>query len=293
MPNQTLAEFVSNHPVCLHLGAHKTATTFLQNTLNENAVDLAQAGVGLVLPRHIRAKSDPKRANASAKVRVDAALADALDDPKLHRLVLSEEGLIGSPRRNLLQAELYAEISSNLQALPYALDHPNVQIFFAVRDYGPYFSSCVTTALRSGHAFDLLDLRRNLLITPRGWAEVIADIEQRFPKAQLVLWSYEDFEMKPEAILAEMTGLPLKAPSKRVFETMTQKAVETVMPLIAANVSPTLRRDVIRDAMRAFPTGPDTPKFTLWNNEEAALLNERYQVDWKRVQDRWPGAILN
>lgn len=292
MPKSVIAKFVAHHPVALHLGAHKTATTFVQAQLDAARHTLSGNNVALLVPRDIRAKSDPVLSRAPAHVRFEAAVNASLETKTPKRLIMSEEGIIGSPRQNLTQGELYRDLRARLSSLPKALNHANVTIFFAVRDYGPCFSSCVTTALRSGHRFDHLELRRRLLIMARGWADVIADIRATFPKAKLCVWRYEAFEHVQSEVLARMAGQRIAANQPRVFETLTQRTVETAMPLLAEKMSVKLRRELFREAVRAYPLGPDNPRFSLWSEEEARLLNERYEMDWATILRRFADSVL-
>lgn len=292
MPQSALGKFVSHNLVSLHFGAHKTATTFVQTQLDAARQRLATDNTSLLLPRDIRTKSDPVLSRAPAYVRFEAVLTASVERSTPARLIVSEEGAIGSPRRNLALGELYPGLRADISMLPDTLNHTNVTIFFAVRDYGPYFSSCVTTALRNGHQFDHLDLRRKLLIAARGWADVIGDIHATFPRARLCLWRYEDFERVQRNVFFRMTGLEIEGPQRRVFETLTQRTVETVTPLLTDAMTPKLRREVFREAERAFPLSQDNPRFSLWSDEEADLLRERYETDWATILRRFADSVL-
>ncbi|WP_306116981.1 MULTISPECIES: hypothetical protein [unclassified Roseovarius] len=289
-----LWQFVKTRKLVVHLGAHKTATTYLQNALNTKREDLRRAGTALILPRDLRRGEKAARADGAEKMPgVTVQLSALAADTTTQRIVLSEENFIGSTGHNLAQKSLYPGIRRRLSKLPAALNHPNVTILFSLRDYGPFVSSNVTTALRFGRMFDTEDLQLAFLLMDRSWIDVIADLRSAFPAAQLKLWRYENFAQVEQQVFKEMVGPFRAAPQRRANQTLSGRAVAKVQARLQAGGPDLKPRQIVRRIKRKFPISDANPTYSIWTPEEAALLTESYQAHWDEICDAYPALPLD
>ena len=125
------------------------------------------------------------------------------------------------PRRNLSLKSLYPDLNLNLAGFPDALNHPNVTFLFALREYGSFFSSNVTTTMRRGNVFDLEKLRASLILLHRSWIDVVSDLQAAFPAAMLKIWQYEQFQKLEAHVFSEFSQGFEVTPSAPVFETLS------------------------------------------------------------------------
>ena len=95
---------------CLHLGAHRCATTSFQEYLRQNAADLETQGIGFWGPRRTRngllhgvlptpavgnAQALAKRAQGRIRMNLNQS-----QERGIQHLIVSDENLIGSTRTN-------------------------------------------------------------------------------------------------------------------------------------------------------------------------------------------------
>jgi len=299
-----LEAFIDQHRVVVHLGAHKTATTFLQNSLNAARADLAVAGCQLLLPVDLRGQEQVRRVapwngpdrrravQAGTQAALRALIEEAAGAPGTRRVVLSEESLIGSSHSNLTSAALYPDFADNLRLFPRALDHPNVTFLFAVREYGAFFSSNLTTTARRGKLFNTEDLRARLPRLPRRWPDILGELRVAFPFARLRTWRYEDFRDLTGAVFDALTGQAVPRVEGRVNETLSQPAMETLWAQADADGAVPEPKRAVKDALAQYPVGSENPPFSLWSATQAAEFKAAYDADWAEIVKLAPRDIL-
>ena len=284
----------------LHLGAHKTATTFIQTVLAANSAALARRGTGLLLPGHLR--NDPDLVFSSTlegkeyedqldrtRTRLSALMTETRQ--RTPRIVLSEEGILGSSRVNLKTRSLYPDPGRRLAYLPRGLDTETTEICLALRSYASFFAANISTVARRGKLFAFRDLRAPLLALKRGWPDVIADIRSRFPHTRLTLWRYEDFSRYRGAILNHLADGPVEVASEGfVNRSLSARAmVELEAAADSRGYLPT-GTAAARDVARAFPAGPENPAYSPWSPEDAATLRASYDAHWREIRETHPDA---
>lgn len=292
--------------IALHLGAHKTATTYLQTRLKRHARALATFGVGVPALADLRAGLTPGVAAAAqgsvagllARLRVRRMAGDIVADAEARgarRLLLSEENFIGNCARIVARGEFYPGAGPALRALARGFRGVEPTLFLAVRGYAGFYASAWGQRLRSGHfrPFDA-GLRARFLASPRGWPALVGEIRAAFPGARLVLWQYEDFERVEPAVLAHMIGPEAAAElpplAARPLTGFSQRAVDEIAR--AAGADGTVERAVVQDCHDRFPKGPFEPAFDPWSEAERAELDLRYAMDVAGLRDRLGADFL-
>lgn len=291
--------------IVLHLGAHKTATTYLQILLDRNAETLTRHRIGLAHPKRLRPifKAAPRPRYTTSLGRRIAARAWALEqaigsarDLGRQRLIISEEQLAGSLRSLLQGRGLYRDIAREVRAASRALDGQPVRVMFAVRSYDSFYISAWGQMLRgSGYQPFSAELRHDLLECRRGWPEVLADLMRALPKgSELIVWRYERLRhtlprilsrMLGEAAAGEMepfNGNPLPGP--------TGAAIEALEALVKARGS--MEPDEIRRMFRDYGKDQGYAAYDPWTVEEKSGLQRRYRDDIAFIQELWPDALI-
>lgn len=285
-----LQDFVDRGEVIVHLGVHKTATTFIQSALNDARGALRASGTALILPWDVR----PARAAGDRNLvdTLTAQLSAHADDPMARRIVVSEENIIGSTGGNLTNGALYPRLDGKLARLPRGFDHPNVRFLLSLRDYGPYLSSSVTTAVRRGRKFDHDVIRAGFSEVSRGWVDVVAELRASFPAAQLTIWRYEDFATVQPQVFSTLAEGFTPPPRKQSFRTLSDAAMRHVMFHLPEKIPAEQARQIVRQAARDFPISDTNPPFTLWSPDAAAALSATYEAHWQQISAAHPGAVL-
>ncbi|QEW25814.1 hypothetical protein [Roseovarius indicus] len=291
--------------ICLHLGAHKTATTYLQKRLDKNRDGLSEAGVQLFLPKDIRGKiglklpsprqSDARNLQRCADTgqRLRRMIRNGVEDkPRAKRVIVSEENLIGSCKNNLILKGLYPDIAMRLSLLSELFNHSSVSVYFAVRAYSKFFSSNYTSALRNGTLLEKDEVAASLWPLSRSWVDVVTELKAALPRAKLMIWRYEDFGQTEPNILASLAaGTDLVSLDNRPLPTLSMDAVSWLERKIQHGSFQLAPGKVSRRAMARHPATATNPAFTLWSSEMTSELDERYEADWKEITSKWPSAI--
>jgi hypothetical protein len=204
--------------ITLHLGAHRTASTVFQNYLRENAKDLKRHGIGVWGPLRTRdgllrgviplpgTSETPVEQFRHARGRIRLNLKQA-EAKGLEHLVVSDENMIGAPRRNLRDSCLYGSIGERMARYDQAFDGRITRVMLSIRSQDSFWSSVAAFAVGRGHKVPRpADLDR-LVNSRRSWRDVIADLACAMPEAEITVLPYEVYGGMPERKLTIMTGL--------------------------------------------------------------------------------------
>ncbi|MEM9269524.1 MAG: hypothetical protein AAGA78_11380, partial [Pseudomonadota bacterium] len=166
--------------VVLHLGAHKTGSSWAQAALKTSGQALAGAEVIAPGTGHVRREVT---AQAIAGKPVDLAAYG-----HCQRLVLSDENMLGTPRQMLRTGTLYPKAVQRLSAVREAFeDHP-VELHLATRPLAPFFAGLVVEGLRNGFYRPLDEVEAVLCAQEGGWQDLADRLRRAWPEAKLTLW---------------------------------------------------------------------------------------------------------
>ncbi|MEO1139343.1 MAG: hypothetical protein AAFW87_07795 [Pseudomonadota bacterium] len=203
--------------VVLHIGAHRTASTTFQHYIGENTQTLGLSGLGVWGPRRTRdglltgvipvdEGHTPREQLHRARARIAVNLAKA-KAAGVQTLLISDENMIGAPRRNLRKGRLYPDIGDRMARFSAAFDGAISRVAFSIRSHEHYWASVLAFAVARGHKLPTEDCLRDLAATPRMWRDVITDLACALPGAEILVFPYEIFGGIPERSLERMTGL--------------------------------------------------------------------------------------
>ncbi|CTQ51325.1 hypothetical protein JDO7802_03364 [Jannaschia donghaensis] len=204
-------------PVTLHLGAHRTGTTAVQHLLRRNDEYLAARGIATWGPDRTRGGmlggigGDPGRIDARRNVRAHRAagriamLRAQLATVGTHRIVLSDENLLGGLRENLLLCRLYPTVTTRLDRVAAAIpgiDH----VVLSIRSPDAWWTSAFACLMTRGFAAPDRATLDAVLRTRRSWRAVVTDVAAALPHARLTVWTHEDMATRADAAVHRLTG---------------------------------------------------------------------------------------
>lgn len=292
--------------IVLHLGVHKTASTYLQTLLEKNIVPLERHCIGYAHPKTLRPlfARAPRKQHATQRAMRKNARAWALQqvietarDLQRKRLIISEEQLLGSIRALFSGRGLYRDVARELRCVVSALDGQPVNLLLAVRSYDTFFISAYGQVLTGWKYLPFSQkLRTDLLQEPRGWPDIVADIMRVLPTGStLKIWQYERFRLEETDILQAFVGdaaaqelVPLNT---RVGYGPSQKGVQALEGLVADGVEPDVEQS--RSVLRTYGKDKGYPGYFPWSPTEQAALQERYARDIALIRNLWPGAFIS
>lgn len=272
--------------LALHLGAHKTATTFQQEALTRAAPDLAERGVH-ILPLDDLRQSFTRRLHLGEDAAAGAWLSEVLDRPG--RVVLSDENLLGAPARMVHAGALYPDAAERLARLARLIGEREVEIFYAIRHQGQFSRSVFCEALRTrlDEVPDPDTFRAGWLERGVSWRPVIEAIRSAFPAAKLFVWSLQSFKKDAQGLLGRIAGAPghsfdLSDVYRR--ESFSHAATEALLRIGREEGTEAMYH--ARDRMaRKHPRQEGDWQYRLWSEDDVKVFQRAIRQDLRALRD--------
>ncbi len=270
--------------ICVHLGAHKTATTHLQKSLNAQRDVLLRKHIRYYGPGRLRGpgKSVMARFGPEATQPGEVALDRLVRGAK--RLVISEENLMGWPHppRLARDAALYPRGPDQVAMISAAAAGTELRLFLGIRNFSDFYTSLYSQMLFSGRVRPFDRFLRRIDYAGANWAQLVTRLTQVAP---VVVWRHEDYPGISPKILRRLLGWKLGKAipmiEARVHQGLSQEAVAQLVA--ARQASADLAPEAALDMRRRFPQGPDRPAFDPWTRREHAESRDRYGRDLDRI----------
>lgn len=284
----------------LHLGAHKTGTTYLQNLLEVNQGLIAASGqaywplAAVRTPiwqglRETAARAQPGiKSLIKRKIAGRPAFLSALHDlgQTKRNTLISEENILGSAN-DCFGKCLYPDAGSRVRIVVDQFKNHETELWIAIRSYAGFISSMYAEALRHGLQVPDEAPHDAILGGGGGWPDLIERLLNHNPHARLVVWLHEGFRHTEQQIVSEFTNI-----SYGDFRQLTEKLVR---PSPSAQAVTEALRDVnshnrperiqrMAAAEHRFPREPGMAAFDVWGSEQKAALDEAYVRDLARIR---------
>lgn len=288
----------------IHLGAHKTATTHLQHTLEAHRPALVEHGVDFLYFRPFRAVAKPyvqpnswQRRLWSPPVarRFERALDGLRAGPPT--VLLSDEDLLGYSRDQLAQP-LYPKFRALHLVRHLAGRAERTTLFLAIRSLDGLLPSAYAQALKAEPypPGSLEALCRRFAAAPPSWVELIERIQAAVPGAELKVWRYEQYRDHWRAIIAAYAGHPVgtlpEVPPVKGTASPAPRAIAE-----AERLDPRLPQDQrilkVRSIYAASPAGAEHGRLAPLSDAEAGRLAARYAEDLATIRARWPEMLID
>ena len=287
----------------LHLGAHRTGTTALQQACRRNAAVLADHGIGFWGPKVMRAPqlrffvNHTRQAETDAKMAADVGATRASTHEAFHRcasngtkrLIISEENLIGSMDLNFRHRTLYPKTVERLSIYRGLFPEQPDRIFISIRDYASYWaSSYAFVSLRKPLKL-FKEIHHDIAANLRGWPEILAEVSATFPQSRLIVQPHVNDPKSLLRNLEQMLG-STAADAMDLRETHPNAA----LPAAALKVAQKLYKDhpempmaELQSTAKAQTKGKTAP-FQPFTGKEKNHLTARYKHDLDLLKN---GAI--
>ena len=290
----------------LHLGAHKTATTHLQDSIAAVMAHVADQGVNYV-PRdvfrwgvawrklknrpdaqtlsdiHLVPTFDPVRQELLAHVTVQGPLA------------VSEENLLGS-LRTITKNQLYPN-PKGLKLLTRLWPDKPLRLFLCIRSLDDFLPSayCQVIKVNPLAREDLEAARQRFLLQPKPWFCLVKRIRAIAPHASLEVWNYDEYRQHWLEMHRSFLGLPGiqiagvvdPVSTRRLSQAMVAKAEQ-----LPANLKGDQRRKAVFQIVRQHAEqNPDAPPFQPFSARDAAFFRDQFQRDLNAIEGHFPGVL--
>jgi len=271
----------------LHLGAHKTATTYIQTELGLNARILASDGVTYIPMRAFRAwrrtlSRFGARVLGPPGARFDRRL-QKWNPERSRTCIVSDENTIGTCGDIVGTGKLYPNVRSKLGAVAAMLYGHEVRLFISIRGYPSFYAAAYGEALRYGEGCSSEIFKRRLDPAARRWPDVLAEIADLFPSSPITVWPYETFAQC----------------RTQIFDALAGTEIATRLGLSREVLRPSPSHDAVdraerfagrfgwRLAGRFMPLfesrAPASPPFDPWTETERRELQQLYAADLEEI----------
>ncbi|MEO5916304.1 MAG: hypothetical protein ABIS50_18850 [Luteolibacter sp.] len=287
---------LGDRKIHLHLGAHKTATTYIQKNLATNKATLLDHGVLYLSLPDTRARLSKHLVALSKSARDEALLAehreavlDGLgreDLARCHTVLISDENLSGGPG-GFIKGKIYTSLAEKWHHVHDELG-PNIQVSFSIRDYPGFLTSIYSEILRN-HRYRRFGKIRGLFgEIPTLWSSVHADLSTVFGAENVTLWDFKDTVAHPAKVLAFLTGIdaPMEIIDEPVRESLSDRAIGFIRDFRKLPGRPLPAAVIAEVARRLYPLKDHPKKFDPWETDERAALLAHYQAEKARLPVR-------
>ena len=185
--------------VILHVGAHRTGSTSFQTYLTQFAPQFEGQGVGFWGPSRTRRgllhglaerPTTAKTARrAVGRVRLNLSVAARSG---MGTLVVSDENMLGTCRRNLRARALYPELGERMARINAAF-HPLRRVVLQIRSPESWWASAMSYLVPRGSGTPGHAALEQISQGARSWRHVITDLACACPDAEIVVAPYERF----------------------------------------------------------------------------------------------------
>ena len=272
--------------IALHIGAHKTATTHLQRSVQAHRAALRGQGVAYFGPLQLRGDKPSlgqrlSLFEQSGKGDPKGALAGMLR--RATRLVVSEENFTGGlqPLRGQISTPLYPGAESRLTALAAAIAPDGIDVFLGVRHPARFLTSVYGQMLLGGARLSVADFRAANPPFSVDWADYVKRLMQTPGVKSVTVWRYEDygplFTQIVDAMIGPNTGVtPLPDIMHRGLSVAAVKQIQDAFARAEDG-------EVAVRARKAYPVGPENPAFAVYGRITSAVSGLRYARQVRQI----------
>lgn len=280
--------------IALHLGAHKTATTYIQKALEQSRETLLGSGVGC--PSLDRIRSTITRRLNFARIGLGGATRSLIDEYRdCERVILSDENIIGGLRPPAGTKSFYARRRSRIGALVGRLRPNPVKIYLSTRSYDRFVSAIYCEYIRHNPFVNSRSYLSWVNLAAFSWIDVIATLVELVGAESVTMWRYEDLASLEDDVFGALTAGRthlIDKPTARLRESMSVDAVEELAAFPAATHRAKEIRSHVKQIATALPKGPDRPAFSAFEAAEAEDLRVRYDEEMSGIEHRFPGITM-
>ena len=294
----------------IHIGAHKTATTHVQEILTLMRPQLVARGIDFI-DNHTVRRSGLAKALSARRIStrlpllrgraVAALLAEHLDPLRAPEapttMVLSEEKLMGGSL-HVFADPVYPPIERIIPKLAslgtWAGGGADVTFFLSIRSFDGQLPSAYVQELKFSPpiAGGFENIKPRVLARPPSWFDLVRRIRAAAPAVPLRVWRQEDYRRDPATILAALRGRdpgPLRAMEDPYWTKSPDLAAIRAAEALPHALSRPERRAKVLEIFRDSAGGA---RFDPFAPEEKALLRAAYARDLERIEALDPGILI-
>jgi hypothetical protein len=279
----------------LHLGAHKTGSTYLQKSFLASLQSFDSIGISyiplaesrsLVLPA-VRGKSPFMGANSTVIRGCRDLLADRFREHGA--VLLSDENLLGSLYRFSGGRGLYPSSQANIRSLVDIMGRDvEVIVYLSVRSYASWLQSAYVQLLKRRRLVAFADFIKNVRFSSLSWPGLVERISRALPGAKIVIWPYELFAKDNALVLAylaqKLGGVDLQMVAARPNPSLSAIAHEILMTCKQAGIEESDIPSLLKYLQAHLSVARGYAKPVLLDPDEISFLEGSYASHLRQLQ---------
>lgn len=313
----------SKRAIYLHLGAHRTGTTSLQDTFRANRAMLKKENIishrlhdfpdlrfGLIKAR----SPDPSTRNCSEEVKENSRVyyqkcfSKILDiSREVPSVFFSYEGFLGDIYLDRTKT-LYPYTDLFCKELMNCEELYNVKAGFCIRDYESFIISTYKFAVRNGYVISLEEYVSEIDIEKLSWVNVVTRLAETFGQ-NFMFWQFNTFKINSSFLLKRILSA-LVQDADALYEHMTlpnnhanstggamsvevQRAINLALSKFdksEINIS-NLRTSINRHVANYLSKNEEEP-LTLLDKKLSKILQQKYQDDLNLLSSKYGSFML-
>jgi hypothetical protein len=283
--------------ILVHLGVHKTATTFIQSQLANNRAELAGKGYGVAGIWVVRKRFTNLFDRLSFFDPVWRFLTRPVLRRRLERIIgkndavetflLSDENLLGLISANYWRGALYPWAGMRVKILKTLFGAREAHYFLCIRRYPDYLTSSWLQMASKGKAPSFEKYLEKFPPEGRGWADIVSDIANVCGRENLTVWTYDWFSEDPARVfqlLAPGTDftVPEKELKREILPSLTIKGLNVINQLEDHLSRAEIKR--LSAVIRNFEFDEPNPRLEIGDPGLIEAYEEKYRADIGKIR---------
>lgn len=282
--------------VILHVGTHKSGTTYFQDVLQANQGDLLRGGIFYLSRkelRHRRVLKDIRRTYRSANrflnyyLKYFSRLNALKREMGGHDVVLvSEENMLGLSR-DLLRPALYPDLHHNLRGIRNFFAGHEVEIWLSIRDYAELIPSAYAQVLRGARPLEPINSYCERFAedaTRPSWLKLIRELHVLFPDSHIKVWTLsaisQDFPQLMRRLFNRELPVLAAASSNRTNRPSTEVILKS-LEIAHSDLDRAAKRRLVEEL---FENDPRKDKFDFTDPTVLACLRDCFVRDMTEIR---------
>jgi hypothetical protein len=276
----------------LHLGAHKTATTHLQQMLFQNQMLLKKNSIKISIPKDLRQKWLPNVLEY-LQTQNNALLETIVPKVNIKIWIISEENISGVSYDLKIHRGIYPFLKERMECFREIFQDYEIEIFFALRSYEEFYRSAYLEVVRNRGYIPFDEFYNEKRFENNSWVSVVDSLVEVFRQKSIVLWRYEDFRLLEPLIVKKITQL------EDIDGILSSYQVETTRPSLSAKSLEVLKSfygsghnvegfGLVEHLSQKYPVGKEFTAFMPFNQSQIDAFQAQYKNDIDFLRKNYP-----
>jgi len=272
----------------MHIGAHKTATSYMQKKLALNVELLNRRNIHYD-PLDIFRKEFTPLLNENV-TRESEWIRELRGTARAMNILVSEENIMGVPGDLVREGQYYIRARARLVRACQLLGNDTPEIYLALREYSGFTVSMYSEYIRHREFLKFDDYLKIYDASGFTWVRVIEDIFAAVPGAKVSVWDFSNFRKIEKDVFQAMLGFDpdiFHNPEGPVRESFSEVAVRAFEALSGA-LSHAEMKKLINPIARNLPKGELYPAFDPHLPETKERMRAQFKADLAMIAERFP-----